>query len=250
MIFEKLTKLNPSFNNDISKSLEFDKAISLLEQSSGGWDKNLKRYRNDEFLSSMNDVINGRFDNPTNIFESISNGMRVEDLIDIVIITNNCTSNQDWTSFLENWKRIIFSLHLTIIQTGDPTYPIEIPNWANYILYNSDDIKRALGHDAWIYDVDSCSMSARSFGLLIADNDYVFFLDSSMKLPTGNESIYLLDEHLLNLLTPSNPYYFNTLHDPYRYKNDFPRGYPHSLKEGVPTGIFTCFITTNQLFSV
>jgi hypothetical protein len=38
-----------------------------------------------------------------------------------------------------------------------------------------------------------------------------------------------------NLLAPSTPYYFNTLYDPYCDGADFVRGYPFSLREGVPT---------------
>jgi len=37
--------------------------------------------------------------------------------------------------------------------------------------------------------------------------------------------------------TPSHPYFFNTLYDPYATKSDFVRGYPYSLRGGVPTAI-------------
>jgi hypothetical protein len=46
-----------------------------------------------------------------------------------------------------------------------------------------------------------------------------------------------LEQHLTNLLTPATPYFFNTLYDPFREGADFVRGYPFSLREGVPTAI-------------
>ncbi len=46
-----------------------------------------------------------------------------------------------------------------------------------------------------------------------------------------------MQQHIRNLLTPSTPYFFNTLYDPYREGADFVRGYPFSLREGVPTAI-------------
>ena len=54
--------------------------------------------------------------------------------------------------------------------------------------------------------------------------------------PSGKE-INALAQHLQNLLTPSTPFIFNTLYDPYRDGDDFVRGYPSSLREGVPTAV-------------
>ncbi len=45
----------------------------------------------------------------------------------------------------------------------------------------------------------------------------------------------MLEQHIKNLLTPSTPFFFNTLYDPYREGTDFVRGYPFSLREGVTT---------------
>jgi len=46
-----------------------------------------------------------------------------------------------------------------------------------------------------------------------------------------------LAQHLTNLRTPSTPYFFNTLYDPYRDGADFVRGYPFSLRSGQPTAV-------------
>lgn len=43
--------------------------------------------------------------------------------------------------------------------------------------------------------------------------------------------------HLQNLLAPANPYFFNTLYDPVATGSDYVRGYPYSLRGGVPTAI-------------
>ena len=46
-----------------------------------------------------------------------------------------------------------------------------------------------------------------------------------------------MQQHMFNLLTPSTPYYFNTLYDPFEEGADFVRGYPFSLREGVQTAV-------------
>ena len=56
------------------------------------------------------------------------------------------------------------------------------------------------------------------------------------KNPTGDD-IDVLEQHIKNLLSPSTPYFFNTLYDPYREGADFVRGYPFSLREGVTTAV-------------
>lgn len=68
---------------------------------------------------------------------------------------------------------------------------------------------------------------------------YVYTIDDDCfvaKNPTG-EDINALEQHIRNLLTPSTPYFFNTLYDPYAPGADFVRGYPFSLREGVPTAV-------------
>ena len=56
------------------------------------------------------------------------------------------------------------------------------------------------------------------------------------KNPSG-EDINALEQHIKNLLSPSSPFFFNTLYDPYREGADFVRGYPFSLREGVSTAV-------------
>lgn len=56
------------------------------------------------------------------------------------------------------------------------------------------------------------------------------------KDPSGKD-INALEQHIKNLLCPSTPFFFNTLYDPYCEGADFVRGYPFSLREGVPTAV-------------
>ena len=68
---------------------------------------------------------------------------------------------------------------------------------------------------------------------------YIFTIDDDCFVankPTG-ERINALQQHIRNLLTPSTPHFFNTLYDPYVEGSDFVRGYPFSMRDGVPTAI-------------
>ncbi|KAJ0894156.1 putative UDP-arabinopyranose mutase [Helianthus annuus] len=47
----------------------------------------------------------------------------------------------------------------------------------------------------------------------------------------------LLGQTSTTSLTLSTPYFFNTLYDPFSDGADFVRGYPFSLREGVPTAV-------------
>ena len=65
----------------------------------------------------------------------------------------------------------------------------------------------------------------------------IFLMNAQVaKDPSGKE-INALEQHIKNLLSPSTPFFFNTLYDPYQEGADFVRGYPFSLREGVPTAV-------------
>ncbi|KAL0396901.1 UNVERIFIED_CONTAM: putative UDP-arabinopyranose mutase 1 [Sesamum calycinum] len=136
----------------------------------------------------------------------------LKDELDIVIPT---IRNLD---FLEMWRPFFEPYHLIIVQDGDPSKTIKVPEGFDYELYNRNDINRILGPKA------SC----------------ISFKDSACsgvaKNPSG-EDINALEQHIKNLLSPSTPHFFNTLYDPYRDGADFVRGYPFSLREGVPTAV-------------
>ncbi|CAM6097883.1 unnamed protein product [Calypogeia fissa] len=153
------------------------------------------------------------------------------DQLDIVIPT---IRNLD---FLEMWRPFFEKYHLIIVQDGDPTKVIKVPEGFDYELYNRNDINRILGPKA------SCisfkDSACRCFGFMVSKKKYIYTIDDDCfvaKDPTGKQ-INALEQHIKNLLTPSTPYFFNTLYDPFREGADFVRGYPFSLREGVPTAI-------------
>ncbi|MBA0753097.1 hypothetical protein Gogos_021998 [Gossypium gossypioides] len=140
----------------------------------------------------------------------------LKDELDIVIPT---IRNLD---FLEMWRPFFEQYHFIIVQDGDPSKKIRVPDGFDYQLYNRNDVNRILGPKA------SCisfkDSACRCFGYLVA------------KDPSGKE-INALEQHFKNLLTPSTTHFFNTLYDPYREGSDFVRGYPFSLREGAPTAV-------------
>ena len=81
--------------------------------------------------------------------------------------------------------------------------------------------------------------ACRCFGYAISKKRYVYTIDDDCfvaKDPTGAQ-INALQQHIENLLSPSTPFFFNTLYDPYAPGTDFVRGYPFSLREGAPTAV-------------
>jgi hypothetical protein len=81
--------------------------------------------------------------------------------------------------------------------------------------------------------------ACRCFGYAISKKRYIYTIDDDCfvaKDPTGAQ-INALQQHIENLLSPSTPFFFNTLYDPYAPGTDFVRGYPFSLREGAPTAV-------------
>ncbi|CAN1838772.1 Probable UDP-arabinopyranose mutase 2 [Linum perenne] len=155
----------------------------------------------------------------------------LKDELDIVIPT---IRNLD---FLEMWRPFFQPYHLIIVQDGDPSKTIKVPEGFDYELYNRNDINRILGPKA------SCisfkDSACRCFGFMVSKKKYIYTIDDDCfvaKDPTGAQ-INALEQHIKNLLCPSTPHFFNTLYDPYREGADFVRGYPFSLREGAPTAI-------------
>ncbi|KAL0461562.1 UNVERIFIED_CONTAM: putative UDP-arabinopyranose mutase 1 [Sesamum latifolium] len=155
----------------------------------------------------------------------------LKDELDIVIPT---IRNLD---FLEMWRPFFQPYHLIIVQDGDPTKMIKVPDGFDYELYNRNDINKILGPKA------SCisfkDSACRCFGYMVSKKKYIFTIDDDCfvaKDPSGKQ-INALEQHIKNLLSPSTPLFFNTLYDPFRDGSNFVRGYPFSLREGVPTAV-------------
>ncbi|KAJ3696190.1 hypothetical protein LUZ60_001567 [Juncus effusus] len=156
----------------------------------------------------------------------------LKDELDIVIPT---IRNLD---FLEQWRPFFQHYHLIIVQDGDPAKTIGVPEGFDYELHNRNDVEKLLGakRASCISFKDS---ACRCYGFLVSKKKYIYTIDDDCfvaKDPTGQE-INALQQHINNLLTPSTPKFFNTLYDPYRPGADFVRGYPFSMREGVPTAV-------------
>jgi reversibly glycosylated polypeptide/UDP-arabinopyranose mutase len=70
--------------------------------------------------------------------------------------------------------------------------------------------------------------SIRNFGFLVSKKPYIYTIDDDClpaKDKDGN-TVNPIALHLQNLMAPANPYFFNTLYDPFATNSDFVRGYP------------------------
>jgi reversibly glycosylated polypeptide/UDP-arabinopyranose mutase len=93
----------------------------------------------------------------------------LKDELDIVIPT---IRNLD---FLEQWRPFFQQYHLIIVQDGDPSKVIKVPQGFDYELYNRNDINRILGPKA------SCisfkDSACRCFGFAVSKKKYIFTID-------------------------------------------------------------------------
>ncbi|KAM0855079.1 hypothetical protein ACQ4PT_050022 [Festuca glaucescens] len=93
----------------------------------------------------------------------------LKDELDIVIPT---IRNLD---FLEMWRPLFQPYHLIIVQDGDPSKVIKVPEGFDYEIYNRNDINRILGPKA------SCisfkDSACRCFGYMVSKKKYVFTID-------------------------------------------------------------------------
>ncbi|XWS34211.1 hypothetical protein CRYUN_Cryun21dG0021000 [Craigia yunnanensis] len=175
----------------------------------------------------------------------------LKDELDIVIPT---IRNLD---FLEMWRPFFEQYHLIIVQDGDPSKTIRVPDGFDYELYNRNYINRILGPKASCIPsrtllVDALATlfprknTSSPLMMIVLYVSLTFLKSFSLwgflvsryvaKDPSGKD-INAVEQHIKNLLTPSTPHFFNTLYDPYRKGADFVHGYPFSLREGAPTAV-------------
>ncbi|KAJ0256254.1 hypothetical protein HA466_0092370 [Hirschfeldia incana] len=153
----------------------------------------------------------------------------LKDELDIVIPTIRDLD------FLEMWRPFFEQYHLIIVQDGDPSKTIKVPQGFDFELYNRNDINRILGAKASCISFQDSG--CRCFGFLVSKKKYIYTIDDDCfvaKDPSGKE-INAVEQHIKNLLSPSTPHYFNTLYDPYRDGGDFTRGNPFTMREGAKT---------------
>ena len=196
-------------------------AVDRLEKECG-WNSNLSTLNHPNCLDQFNFTRQKQLRNISSYYNDV----------DIVI-----PSIRD-LDFLEAWKEFFQEFHLVIIQDGNPEKFLKIPPWADYELYNRNDINKILG-DKYSWIISSQDASIRNFGFLVSKKTFIYTIDDDC-LPAEDhkgQRINALFKHIQNLVTNSTPYFFNTLYDPYENGSDFVRGYPYSLRQGVPTAI-------------
>jgi len=134
--------------------------------------------------------------------------------------------------FLREWRPFFKDHRLIIVQDGDPSVEISVPDGFEHEIYDWDDIEKELGDDRWI--ISKRDSACRCFGFLKATSEYVYTIDDDCypaPAPNG-EAVDVVSCHKKNLNTSSHPYFFNTLYD-----QEFVRGYPFGLRTGSPTAI-------------
>jgi hypothetical protein len=208
------------------------------------WDANSGKFANDTLNDEMIRRTVGKnipVGSPTNEWMR-GQSRRLRDLFDVVVHILPCKtqsgSQAQWATFLEAWTPIIHDMHLIIIN-GDPSFHHQMPVWLDYELYTQADIDEQLGTDAWLFNIDNCMACAYSFASLVADRDYVYFLDMSTVPVKNKEGLLInpIEQHVVNLLTPSLPHYYNPHDQPYGPGHGFIQGYPYFMRKGVPTVI-------------
>ena len=109
---------------------------------------------------------------------SVPNTPLLKDELDIVIPT---IRNLD---FLEMWRPFFQPYHLIIVQDGDPSKIIKVPEGFDYELYNRNDINRILGPKA------SCisfkDSACRCFGYMVSKKKYIYTIDDDCFVSISN----------------------------------------------------------------
>ncbi|KAG0598457.1 hypothetical protein M758_12G075300 [Ceratodon purpureus] len=141
--------------------------------------------------------------------------------------------------YLAAWRELLKGCHLIVVQGEDFTGAIHVPaGFDDVDVYTRSDMVRLLGPEL-ARALKFTGYGSRGFGYLVARRRYVFTMEADC-VPAQDPEGYVVNpvvEHVLNLKTPATPFFFNTLYDPFREGADFVRGYPFSLREGVPTAI-------------
>ncbi|KAH9607688.1 hypothetical protein KSS87_010951, partial [Heliosperma pusillum] len=157
-----------------------------------------------------------------------------DDEVDIVI----GALQSDLTSFLNAWKPVFSRFHLIIVQDPDLKGDLTIPDGFNNVeIITKADIDKEVGSSLTtkLFSGYSC----RYYGYLVSKKKYIISLDHDC-IPAKDDKGVQVDavaQHLTNLGTPATPFFFNTLYDPFRKGADFVRGYPFSMREGVPCAL-------------
>lgn len=141
----------------------------------------------------------------------------------------------DFSTFMEEWRPIFSRFHLIIVKDPD-LKDLKIPQGFNVHVYTESDIAKIVGPSkVALFSGYSC----RYFGYLVSNKKYIISIDDDCTPAKTNNGDFvdIVAGHITNLKTPATPFFFNTLYDPYQNGSDFVRGYPFSLRSGVPCAI-------------
>ncbi|XP_065854616.1 probable UDP-arabinopyranose mutase 5 [Euphorbia lathyris] len=171
---------------------------------------------------------------PTRCSEKFLSKMSVMNIkdsdVDIVI----GALQSDLTAFMNEWRPIFSRFHVIIVKDPDLNEELNIPEGFNLDIYTKSHIESVMGSNSALFSGYSC----RYFGFIVSRKKYIVALDDDC-VPAENKG-FMVDavaDHIMNLATPATPFFFNTLYDPYREGADFVRGYPFSLRNGVPCAL-------------
>ncbi|GLJ17433.1 hypothetical protein SUGI_0303380 [Cryptomeria japonica] len=116
--------------------------------------------------------------------------------------------------FMEMSRPFFYQYHLIIVQDGDPTKFISVPEGFNYELYNRNDINRILGPKASC--ISFMDNTCRYFGYMVSKKKYIYTIDDDFfaSKDLSGKDINVVEQHIKNLLCPLTSFLFNTLYDP------------------------------------
>jgi reversibly glycosylated polypeptide/UDP-arabinopyranose mutase len=91
------------------------------------------------------------------------------------------------------WRPFFQPYHLIIVQDGDPSKTIRVPEGFDYELYNRNDINRMLGPKA------SCisfkDSACRCFGYMVSKKKYIYTIDDDCFVSALRSAPFLLDDN-------------------------------------------------------
>ncbi|KNA24103.1 hypothetical protein SOVF_018870 [Spinacia oleracea] len=143
----------------------------------------------------------------------------------------------DLTSFMNAWKPMFSRYHLIIVKDPELKEDLKIPDGFDAQIFTKADMDKAVGPSltSQLFSGYSC----RYYGYLVSNKKYVISIDDDC-IPAKDDKGFQVDavaQHLFNLAAPATPLFFNTLYDPFCKGADFVRGYPFSMREGVPCAL-------------
>ncbi|KAL2941559.1 putative UDP-arabinopyranose mutase 5 [Bienertia sinuspersici] len=126
---------------------------------------------------------------------------------------------------------------IVIVKDPDLKDDLKVPDGFNVDIYTKAEMDKAVGSSltSQLFSGYSC----RYYGYLVSKRKYIMSIDDDC-MPAKDDKGFQVDavaQHLFNLGNPATPLFFNTLYDPFAEGADFVRGYPFSMREGVPCAL-------------